>query len=99
MSCHSRSIAVVFATIIFSFVLVNLAFAQMSCADLKHGKPNYHEKMDELAKRAGLPDNYWSRYHESVVSALCSGDTKEVDNLIDNGYVKIKEVQGIARVL
>jgi hypothetical protein len=99
MSCHSRSIAVVFATIIFSFVLVNLAFAQMSCADLKYGNPNYHEKMDELAKRARLPDNYWSRYHESVVSDLCSGDIKDVDKQVDDGFVKPQEVQSIANVL
>jgi hypothetical protein len=99
MSYCSRSSAVVLSAIIFSLVSINLAFAEMSCVDLKYGSPNYHERMDELAKRAGLHDNYWSRYHESVVSALCSGDTKEVDSLIDNGYVKTIEVQGIAKVL
>ncbi|SPF42602.1 conserved exported hypothetical protein [Syntrophobacter sp. SbD1] len=99
MSNLSRRSAVFLSAIIFSLVLINLAFAEMSCVDLKYGNPNYHEKMDELAKRAGLPDSYWSRYHESVVSALCSGDTKEVNNLIDNGYVKAIEVQGIAKVL
>lgn len=99
MSYSSRSSVVVLSAIILSLVLINLAFAEISCVDLKYGKPNYHENMDELAKRAGLPDNYWNRYHESVVSALCSGDTKEVDNLLDNGYVKTKEVQGIAKVL
>ncbi len=99
MSHRSRSIAVVLSAVIFSVVLFNLAFAEMSCVELKYGNPNYRENMDELAKRAGLPDNYWSRYHESVVSALCSGDTKDIDNLIDNGYVKAKEVEGIAKVL
>lgn len=99
MSYRGRSSAVVLTAIIFSIISIHSAFAEMSCADLKYGKPNYHEKMDELAKRAGLPDNYWSRYHESVFSALCSGNTREIDNLIDNGYVKAKEVQSIAKVL
>jgi hypothetical protein len=99
MSRHSRGISVALAVSIFSFVLVNLALAQMSCADLKYGKPNYHEKMDELAKRARLPDNYWSRYHESVVTDLCSGDIKDIDKLVDNGFVKPQEAQGIAKVL
>ena len=99
MWCHGRSITVVFATIIFSFVLVNSAFAQMPCADLKHGKPNYNEKMDELAKRAQLPDDYWNRYHESVVSDLCSGNVTDVDKLVDGGFVKPREAQSIAKVL
>ena len=99
MSRLDRSSAVVLFAIFFSLVSIDLASAQMSCADLKYGNPNYHEKMDELAGRAGLPDSYWSRYHESVVSDLCSGDIKEVDRLIDNGFVKAKEVQGIAKVL
>jgi hypothetical protein len=99
MSYQSRSNAVVLFAIVFNLVSINLAFAEMSCVDFKYGNPNYHEKMDELAGRARLPDNYWSRYHESVVSALCSGDTEEVDNLVDNGFVKAKEVQDIAKVL
>jgi hypothetical protein len=99
MRHHSRIIAVVFVTIFFGFALVNFTFAQMSCADLKHGKPNYQDKMDELAERAHLPDNYWSRYHESVVSDLCSGDNKDLDKLVDNGFVKPREVQNIAQVL
>jgi len=99
MSYRSRCIAVVLVSVLFSFVSINSVVAQMSCNDLEYGKPTYHEKMDELAKRAGLPDSYWSRYHESVVSALCSGDTREVDNLVDNGYVKAIEAQAIGKVL
>lgn len=99
MSYLTKSIAVVFATIILSLVSVNPALAQVSCRDVKYGNPNYHEMMDELAKRAGLPDNYWSRYHESVVSDLCSGNIEDVDKLIDNGFVKLQEAQGIAEVL
>ncbi len=96
---HSKSAAIVLATIFVGFVSVNTVLAQMSCADLKYGKPDYHEKMDELAKRAALPDNYWSRYHESVVSDLCSGDIKGVDKLVDNGFVKPLEAQNIGKVI
>ncbi len=99
MSYRGRSRVVVFTAVFSSLVLINLAFAEISCRDLKYGTPRYQDKMDELAKRARLPDNYWSRYHESVVSALCSGDTKTVDSLIDNGFVKANEAQGIAKVL
>ncbi len=99
MRFYNRKSSVFLFTIIFSFVLVNLAFAQMSCSELKYGTSKYHEKMDELTKRAGLRNNYWSRYHESVVEALCSGNTKEVDNLVDKGFVKAKEAQSIAEVL
>lgn len=96
---HSKSVAIALAMIVVSFVSVNMVFAQMSCADLKYGKPDYREKMDELAKRAGLTDNYWSRYHESVVSDLCSGDIKGVDKLVDNGFVKPLEAQNIGKVI
>jgi hypothetical protein len=71
----------------------------MSCADFKYGTPKYSEKMDELAKKAGLPDNYWSRYHESVVSDFCSGNVQDVDKLVNNGFVKPQEAQRIANVL
>lgn len=99
MSYHSRSLALVFITILCIFNMVNRASAQMSCADLKYEAPNYHEKMDELAKRATLPDNYWSRYHESVVSDLCSGNIADIDKMVDIGLVKSIEVQNIAKVL
>ena len=73
--------------------------AQMSCEDFKDSNPDYNEKMDELAKLANLPDNYWSRYHKDVVRDLCSGNIKGVDEVVDSGVVKLKEVQSIARVL
>ena len=95
----SGNIAAVFATIILSLVVANSAPTQISCSDVKYGNQNYHEQMDELAKQAGLPDNYWSRYHESIVSDLCSGNTRDIDKIIDSGFVKPEEVQGIAKVL
>lgn len=99
MSYCSRSIAVVLATIVLTLVSANSPFAQISCTDVKYGNPNYRDKMDELAKRARLPDNYWSRYHESVVTDLCSGNISDVDKLVDDGSVKPQEAQGIAKVL
>jgi hypothetical protein len=82
-----------------SLILTGSAFAQISCKDVQYGNPNYSDKMDELAKLAKLPDDYWNRYHESVISSLCRGDVAEVDGLIDQGSVKVKEVQSIAKVL
>lgn len=98
MSCHNRWIALPFS-ILFIFFLVNLASAQMSCVDFKPGTPNYGDKMDELAKRARLPDNYWNRYHESLVNYLCRGDIRAADKLVDNGFVKPQQAQSIATVL
>ncbi len=84
---------------IVSLILTGSAFAQMSCKDVQYDNPNYGDKMDELAKQARLPDDYWNRYHESVVSSLCRGNVAEVDDLINQGSVKAKEVQSIAKVL
>jgi hypothetical protein len=81
-------------------MVINSAFAAgIQCSDVKYGNPNYSENMDMLAKEAGLPDSYYSKYHEDVVSSLCSGDTKHIDMLIDYGFVKSKEVDAIAKVL
>jgi len=99
MLLRSESIVVVSATIILSLVSASFAFAQISCNDVKYGTPNYDDKMDELAKLARLPNSYWSRYHESVVSDLCSGNSKDIDNLIDDGFVQPQEAQAIAKVL
>lgn len=99
MSYHKQSLAVVFAAFILGFISVNSAFAQVSCRNVKRDNPNYEQNMDKLAKLARLPDNYWSRYHEDVVSGLCSGNIKIVDMTVDGGVVKLKEVQSIARVL
>jgi len=96
---RNRIVAAILAVIIPGLVSAGPASAQLSCRDLKYGSPNYSEKMDELAERAKLPDNYWSRYHESVVRDLCSGNTRGVDSLVDAGYVKPGEAQNIAGVL
>ncbi|HMK87406.1 MAG TPA: hypothetical protein VK437_15700 [Steroidobacteraceae bacterium] len=99
MFYRGERIALLFATLVASSIVANCAFAQVACSDLKYGAPNYQEKMTELARQAQLPDNYWNRYHESVVSDLCSGDMKDVDKLVDEGLVAPQEAAGIGRVL
>jgi len=88
--------------ILLVFLSVLLPFsanAGVKCSDVKYGNENYHEKMEELAKLARLPDNYYSRYHEDVVSSLCKGNVKGIKGLIDRGYVKKSEVEAIKEVL
>lgn len=99
MLLRSKIFTALLTAIILGLVIANPAFAQLSCSDVKYGTPNYHEKMDQLAEQTRLPDNYWNRYHASVVSDLCSCNTKGIDTLIDGGFVTPREVQEIARVL
>jgi hypothetical protein len=74
------------------------AIAGVKCSDVKYGNENYNEKMEELASLARLPDGYYNRYHEDVVSSLCKGNKKEVRRLIDNGFVKSSEAEAIKEV-
>ena len=76
-----------------------VVYAGVTCADVKYGSPTYHDKMDELARTARLPDNYWSRYHEQVVAAICDGKPGEVKRLVDVGSVKAVEAQAIRKNL
>lgn len=100
MSHRNGRLIIILVTTVFSMLSIHSAFAGgIQCSDVKYGNPRYHENMERLAKGAGLPDNYYSKYHEDVVSRLCSGDTKGIDKLVDNGYVKSIEVDGIAKVL
>ena len=99
MLFHRTSISIFFIAAILNLTSACSASAQMSCSALKYGTPRYHENMDKLAKRAGLPDNTWTRYDEDVVTALCSGNNKSVNRLIDDGSVKPAEAQAIAKVL
>lgn len=74
-------------------------FAGLTCADLKYGSEGYQERMEELAKQARLVDGYYTRYHEDVVRYICSGKQKEVSKLVDAGFVKVSEVEGIKEVI
>lgn len=91
-------------TMNFSFLigislLANTANAMLNCSDVTYGSNNYFDNMEKLAVEARLPNNYFNRYHEAVVSDLCKGDKKSVESWIDNGYVKRSEVEGIKEVL
>jgi hypothetical protein len=75
------------------------ALAGLTCADLKYGSDGYQEHMEELAKQARLTDGYYTRYHEDAVRYICSGNKKEVAKLVDDGYVKASEVEGIKEAI
>lgn len=83
-------------------LLVFMSFtvnAGIKCSDVTYGTENYIDNMEKLAKQARLPDDYFNRYHEDVVSALCEGNNKDIKDLIDNGFVKSSEVEAIKEVL
>lgn len=73
--------------------------ALVPCSSVKYGNDRYHENMEALAKEVGLPDNYYSRYHEDAVKAICEGQESQLAGLIDAGYVKATEVAALKRVL
>ncbi|MEN6621417.1 MAG: hypothetical protein ABFD50_07715 [Smithella sp.] len=84
---------------ILSMLLPFSVNAEVKCSDVQYGNENYHEKMEELARSARLPDNYYNRYHEDVVRNLCKGNIKGVKETIDKGFVKQSEVEAIKEVL
>ena len=96
---RNTMIVLILVTIIPGLVFTASAFAGLSCSDVNRDNPNYHDNMDMLAERAKLPDNSWNRYHEDVVRALCGGNVKDIDGLIDSGFVKPGEARDIARTL
>jgi hypothetical protein len=75
------------------------AFAGVKCSDVTYGTGRYMDKMEELSKKAKLPGDYFNKYHEDVVKALCSGNTEDVTSSIDGGYVEAKEVEAISKIL
>ena len=80
-------------------LLANTANAMLNCSDVTYGSDDYFDNMEKLAIEARLPDNYFNRYHESVVSDLCKGDIEAVESSIDYGFVKRSEVEGIKEAL
>ena len=75
------------------------AQAAIDCESLKPSNERYIESMEALATQARLPDNYFTRYHEDVVSDMCKGDEESIDSAIDYGYVKRSEVESIRESL
>ena len=85
-------------------IAVTFSHAALNCKDVKYDSDNYHENMAALAIDARLidgADGYFSRYHETVVSQLCghSDDDGYVEKMIDMGYVRRSEVEGIKETL
>lgn len=75
------------------------ALASLTCADVSYGSPRRSENMDKLAQQARLPDGYWHRYHEDVVSDLCKGNEQGLNGSVDMGYVKRSEIEGIREAM
>lgn len=89
--------------IVFSMA-VTFSNAALECKDVKYGNDDYHENMAALAIEARLidgSDGYFNRYHEEVVRELCgySDIDSYIEEMIDTGYVRRSEVEGIKEVL
>lgn len=92
-------LSVKFSAILGFTILANTANAMLDCSDVVYGNDNYFDNMEKLAIEARLPDNYFNRYHESVVSDLCKGNMNDIESSIDYGFVKRSEVEGIKEAL
>lgn len=75
--------------------------AALSCKNVTYGNNEYFDDyMEKIAIEARLTDGYFHRYHESVVSDLCNNkDSKDIEWMIETGYVPRSEVQAIKEVL
>lgn len=80
-------------------MMFTLSHALVNCDSVNTNNENYIENMEELALQARLPDNYFNRYHEDVVSDMCKGNEESIDSAIDYGYVKRSEVESIRESL
>ena len=81
---------------------VTFSNAALTCKDVEYGNDNYGENMETLtieARLIGGSEGYFNRNHESVISALCEADNAGVEEMIDTGYVRRSEVEGIKEVL
>lgn len=96
---NKLKIIINFGLLISSLIWFNSASAVLDCSDVTYGSDSYFDNMEKLALEARLPDNYFNRYHEDVVSDLCKGNPEDIESLIDDGYVKRSEVEGIKEVL
>jgi len=75
--------------------------ASVSCNDIHNWNGTGADPREKLAIEAKLPNDYYSRYHEDVWYLLCEtpNDIKQIDALVDNGYVSALEAESIAKVL
>lgn len=83
-------------------MVVTFSHAALTCKDVEYGNDNYGDNMSALAIAARLidgTDGDFNRNHEAVISALCEADNAYVEKMIDMGYVRSSEVEGIKEVL
>lgn len=79
--------------------LASMSALALDCSEVVYGNDNYFDNMQLLAEEAELPDNYFNRYHESLVSDLCKGDEDSAFGWVDSGYVDKSEYSRIKNVL
>ena len=86
-------------------MVVTLSHAALECKDIERSNYDAPENMQTLAVEARLIDGYASRHHETIVWKLCGyheedeNTEKYVEKMIDEGYVRRSEVEGIKEVL
>lgn len=81
---------------------VTFSNAALTCKDVEYGNNNYGENMETLtieARLIGGSEGYFNRNHEAVISLLCEADNTGVEKMIDTGYVRRSEVEGMKEVL
>jgi|GEM_PF-5422950 len=87
--------------ILFLCVVINLqptpALAKtLSCNDLQ-GNIYQNGKNEELQRQAKLAE--WNRYHDYIIGGLCGEDMQDLNDMIDQGYLSLSDVQAVAAVL
>lgn len=76
-----------------------LVLAGLSCSEVQYGSPKYQENMEKLAISAHLQGNFYNRYQEDYVGAVCKGDAATAQQLIDVGSVSVEEGKAINQLL
>lgn len=70
---------------------------RIPCRDLRG--PARGAAMRRLALAAKLPDDAYTRYHEAVAAAMCDGDSKTINELVDSGYLSYGEAKAMQDVI
>lgn len=88
-------------SILFLCAVINLqptpALAKtLACDDLQ-GNIYQNGKNEELQRQAKLSE--WNRYHDYIISGLCGEDMRDLNDMVDQGYLSLSDVQAVAAVL
>ncbi len=72
-----------------------------SCAEIKYGTPEYHARMADLVRAAGMQglESNFHKYHEALVSDLCRGDARSAAGLVRDGFLGAKEAEAIRKLI